>query len=164
MKKSRNIAAVAAWLLTHALLCVLYCNTYFKDAISGLTGFRYNACLVAFFLGAPLAYYVVGRLFNKNTDKKFYLISIFSVTGLLTVFAVVSLFVPSMFRFYCMINAPSFLYYTLFEDSAQYIAVLSVVISSLFPALFARMGIQKKGRTNNEVKPGEGEPVSPFKK
>ncbi len=160
MKKSvlKNISAVAVLVAVHAVLCIIYNNTYYNEALNfpgRFTGFTYYAFLMMFFLAAPLCYYITGRVFNGKADKKFYLCFILSVFGVFAVLGIVSLFVPEVAAFYRYINAPSYMYYQLFSDSVFYISIPAMCVSALFPAMFSRMGFVKKGRQNNEIKMDE---------
>lgn len=147
-----NIFSVLFLLAVHALLCAVYCLTYYNGVADGFDGFKYYALLISFFLASPVLYYISGRLFSKKANKKFYIITTWIIFGAISVFAVVALFMPQYLEAYSVINAPSYMYYLLFEDSVKYIAVPAMAVSAFFPALFSRMGIVKKPRTNNEIK------------
>ena len=147
-----NIFSVLFLLLVHALLCAVYCVTYYNGVTDGYSGFKHYALLIVFFLASPLLYYISGRLFSKKANKKFYVITTWVIFGAIAVFAVVALYFPQYLKAYSIINAPSYMYYLLFADSVRYIAVPAMAISAVFPALFSRMGIYKKPRTHNEIK------------
>lgn len=151
MKKIRNVFSVLFLLLVHSGLCVLYKITYYSGKLDIYSGFRYYALLMAFFLGAPLLYYISGRVFNKSVNKRFYSIAVYAIFGIMSVFSVVSIFIPEYLQIYSVINGPSYMYYLLFADSVKYIAVPAMAISALFPAVFSRMGCMKKERTKNEI-------------
>ncbi len=151
MKKFWNVFSVIFLLTVHSLLCLLYKVTYYSGKIDIYSGFRYYFPLMVFFLGAPLLYWTCGRLFSKKVDKKVYSISVYVIFGMVAVFAVVSFFVPEYLDIYASINAPSYMYYLLFADSVKYIAVPSMAVSALFPAVFSRIGCMKRQRTNNEI-------------
>lgn len=147
-----NILSVLFLLAVHALLCAVYCLTYYNGVAESYNGFKYYALLISFFLASPVLYYLSGRLFSKKANKRFYVITTWIIFGAVAVFAVVALFSPQYLKAYSVINAPSYMYYLLFADSVKYIAVPAMAISAFFPALFSRMGIVKKPRTNNEIK------------
>ncbi len=151
MKKFWNVFSVIFLLLVHTCLCLLYKATYYSGKLDVYSGFRYYLLLMILFLGAPLVYWICGRLFSKKVDKKIYSISVYAVFGFVAVFSVISLFVPDCAEIYKALNAPSYMYYLLFEDSVKYISVPAMAISSLFPAVFSRIGCMKRERTNNEI-------------
>ena len=154
-KKGGTAAAVIALLFAHAALCVIYRLTYFSEGFGFDKRFHgplyYVALVIAFLLG-PFIYYVVGRLFNGRGSVKAYTVTVWTIFGFAAVFGVFCLFVPSFMNTYATLNAPSYLYYGLFNGSVMYITVPAMIISAVFPALFSRMGFVKKPRTNNEIK------------
>lgn len=158
MNKKRGTAfAVLFLIFVHAILCVIYHYTYFSESFGFGERFRgtfyYVALVIAFLLG-PFVYYVVGRIFKGRGIVRSYTIAVWSIFGVVALFGVISLFVPTLQPYYAMINAPSYLYYGLFNGSVTYITVPAMIMSAVFPALFSRMGFVKKPRTNNEVKVG----------
>jgi hypothetical protein len=70
----------------------------------------------------------------------------------ISILGIVSFFSPPLLETYCLINAPSYLYYSLFADAVIYIAIPAMIISSFFPVFFFKIGYVNKPRTNNEIK------------
>ena len=108
--------------------------------------------LMIAFLAGPFFYYVAGRLCKKKGSKKLILISLLVMNIAVSFLGIVSFFSPSLLETYRLINAPSYLYYSLFADTVMYIAVPTMIISSLFPVFFFKIGYVNKPRTNNEIK------------
>ncbi len=156
MKKIRHSFFVVVFLCAvHALLCVAYNYTYFSTEFNfqeKFQGVLYWVMLMVAFLAGPFCYYVAGRLCNGKGSKKLILISLLIMNIAICVFGIVSFFSPSFMETYRLINAPSYLYYSLFVDSVIYIAIPAMVISSLFPVFFFKIGYENKPRTNNEIK------------
>lgn len=162
----QNILSVLVIGIVHTALCVLYNFTFYNEELmfpGRFTGFPYYALLMAYFLFAPLCYYIAGRAFHNKASKKFYLGMTWSVFGVFGLFGAVSMFIPSVASFYRCINAPSFMYYQLFSDSVFYISVPAMLVSAVFPALFSRMGFLKKERQNNEIKKDDSKAQEPQK-
>ncbi len=155
MKKSKQtIFSIVFLLIVHAILCDIYIYTYFSnsfDFAGRFTGVVYWAILIGTFLAGPFIYYIAGRLRKNKGDKKLTLALVFSINALVTIFGVASFFNEQWLDFYRIINAPSYLYYSLFSGTVMYVAVPAMVISSVFPAFFFRIGYLNKPRTNNEI-------------
>ncbi len=156
MKKIRHSFLVVVFLgIVHALLCVAYNYTYFSTEFNfeeKFQGVLYWAMLMVAFLAGPFCYYITGRLCKGKGSKKLILISLLVINVAGSVFGIVSFFSPSLLETYRLINAPSYLYYSLFADTVMYIAVPTMIISSLFPVFFFKIGYLNKPRTNNEIK------------
>ena len=159
MKKIRHSFFVVLFLCgVHALLCVAYNYTYFSAEFNfqeKFQGFLYWVMLMVAFLAGPFFYYVAGRLCNGKGSKKLILVSSLVINIAVSIFGIVSFFVPSLSETYRLINAPSYLYYSLFADSVIYLAIPAMLISSLFPVFFFKIGYVNKPRTNNEIKMDE---------
>lgn len=156
MKKIRHSFFVVLFLATvHLLLCAVYNYTYFStefDFQGRFQGVLYWAMLMVYFLAGPFFYYVAGRLCKNKGSKKLVLISLLVLNIAAAVLGVVSFFSADLLETYRIVNAPSYLYYSLFADSVMYIAVPTMVISALFPVFFFKIGYVNKPRTNNEIK------------
>jgi hypothetical protein len=155
MKKSKQtIFSIVLLLIVHILLCDIYNYTYFSDSFDfagRFTGVVFWAILIGTFLAGPFIYYVAGRLRKNKGDKKLTVALAFFINAVVTVFGVASFFNEQWLDVYRIINAPSFLYYSLFSGSVMYLAVPAMVISSIFPAFFFKIGYLNKPRTNNEI-------------
>lgn len=156
MKKIRHSFFVVLFLCAvHALLCVAYNYTYFSSEFSfeeKFQGVLYWGMLMVAFLAGPFFYYVAGRLTKGKGSKKLILGSVLVINIVVSIIGIVSFFSPSLLETYRLINAPSYLYYSLFSDTVMYIAVPTMIISSLFPVFFFKIGYVNKPRTNNEIK------------
>ena len=146
-----NILAFIVTAGVHTALCGIYNMTYYKDGFNP-GRLPYWPLLITFFLASPLCYYSCGRLFNGKASKIFYQVMIWASFGIMAVFGVITVISPEFAGFYRIINAPSYMYYTLFYDSVFYIQIPVMVVASLFPAIFLRMGYLKRPRENNEIK------------
>ncbi len=150
----QTIFSVVFLIIVHTVLCDIYNYTYFSnsfDFAGKFTGVIYWAILIGTFLAGPFVYYIAGRLRKNKGDKKVTLALIFGANILVTVFGVVSFFNENWLDFYKIINAPSYLYYSLFSGSVVYVAVPAMIISSIFPAFFFKIGYLNKPRTKNEI-------------
>ena len=156
MKKIRHSFFVVLFLcVVHALLCVVYNYTYFSTEFNfqeRFQGVLFWVMLMASFLAGPFCYYVAGRLCKGKGSKKLILVSLLVMNIAVSILGVVSFFLPSLLETYRLINAPSYLYYSLFADAVMYIAVPTMIVSSLFPVFFFKIGYVNKPRTNNEIK------------
>ena len=156
MKKIRHSFFVVLFLCAvHALLCVAYNYTYFSTEFNfqeKFQGVLYWVMLMVAFLAGPSLYYVAGRLCKNKGSKKLILVSLLVMNIVASILGIVSFFSPSLLETYRLINAPSFLYYSLFSDSVIYLAIPAMIISSLFPVFFFKIGYVNKPRTNNEIK------------
>ena len=156
MKKIRHSFFVVVFLCAvHALLCVIYNYTYFSSEFNfdeKFQGVLYWGMLMVAFLAGPFLYYVAGRLTKVKGSKKLILGSLLVMNVAVSILGIVSFFSPSLLETYRLINAPSYLYYSLFADSVMYIAIPTMIISSLFPVFFFKIGYVNKPRTNNEIK------------
>ena len=156
MKKVRHSFLVVVFLgIVHALLCVAYNYTYFSTEFNfqeKFQGVLYWVMLMAAFLAGPFLYYVAGRLTKGKGSKKLILGSLLAVNIAVSILGIISFFSPSLLETYRLINAPSYLYYSLFADTVMYIAVPTMIVSSLFPVFFFKIGYVNKPRTNNEIK------------
>lgn len=156
MKKIRHSFFVVLFLCAvHALLCLAYNYTYFStefDFNEKFQGVLYWVMLIVAFLAGPFVYYVAGRLCKKKGSKKLILISLLVMNIAVAILGIVSLFSTELLETYRLINAPSYLYYSLFSDSVIYLAVPAMIASSLFPVFFFKIGYVNKPRTNNEIK------------
>lgn len=156
MKKIRHSFFVVLFLCAiHALLCVAYNYTYFSTEFNfqeKFQGVLYWVMLMASFLAGPFVYYVAGRLCKAKGSKKLILISLLAMNIAVAILGIVSFFSSDLLETYRLINAPSYLYYSLFSDSVIYLAVPAMIISSLFPVFFFKIGYVNKPRTNNEIK------------
>lgn len=156
MKKVRHSFFVVLFLgIVHALLCVAYNYTYFSTEFNfdeKFQGILYWAMLMIAFLAGPFVYFVAGRLCKKKGSKKLILISVLVMNIAVTILGIVSFFSADLLETYRLINAPSYLYYSLFSDGVMYLAVPAMIISSLFPVFFFKIGYVNKPRTNNEIK------------
>ena len=146
-----NILSFIVTALVHIALCGIYNMTYYNDGFNPVK-IPYYPLLITFFLASPLCYYICGRLFNGKADKIFYQFMIWIAFGIMAVFGVITVVLPEFAQVYRIINAPSYMYYTLFYDSVFYIQIPVMLIASLFPAIFLRMGYLKRPRENNEIK------------
>lgn len=159
MKKIRHSFFVVLFLCAvHALLCAIYNYTYFSAEFNfseKFQGILYWVMLMVAFLAGPFFYYVAGRLCKGKGSKKLILVSSLVMNIAVSIFGIVSFFSPSLLETYRLINAPSYLYYSLFADSVIYLAIPAMVISSLFPVFFFKIGYVNKPRTNNEIKMDE---------
>jgi len=156
MKKIRHSFLVVVFLCAvHAILCVIYNYTYFSSEFNfdeKFQGVLYWGMLMVAFIAGPFFYYVAGRLCKKKGSKKLILISLLVMNVAVSILGIVSFFSPSLLETYRLINAPSYLYYSLFADAVMYIAIPTMIISSLFPVFFFKIGYVNKPRTNNEIK------------
>ena len=156
MKKIRHSFFVVLFLCAvHALLCFAYNYTYFStefDFNERFQGVLYWVMLMVSFLAGPFVYYVAWRLCKKKGSKKLILVSLLIMNIGVSVLGIVSFFSADLLETYRLINAPSYLYYSLFADSVMYIAVPTMIVSSLFPVFFFKIGYVNKPRTNNEIK------------
>lgn len=156
MKKIRHSFFVVLFLCAvHALLCVAYNYTYFSTEFNfqeKFQGILYWVMLMVAFLAGPFVYYVAGRLCKKKGSKKLIFVLLLIMNIAVSVLGIVSFFSPSLLETYRLINAPSYLYYSLFSDGVMYLAVPAMVVSSLFPVFFFKIGYVNKPRTNNEIK------------
>ena len=159
MKKIRHSFFVVVFLCAvHALLCVAYNYTYFFSGFNfseKFQGVLYWVMLMVAFLAGPFFYYVTGRLCKGKGSKKLILGSLLVINVVICIIGIVSFFSPSLLETYRLINSPSYLYYSLFSDTVMYIAVPTMIISSLFPVFFFKIGYVNKPRTNNEIKMDE---------
>ena len=146
-----NILSFIITAAVHIALCGIYNMTYYKDGFNP-GKLPYWPLLIIFFLASPLCYYICGRLFNGKAGKLFYQLMIWISFGTMAVFGIVTVISPEFASLYRLINAPSYMYYTLFNDSVFYIQVPVMVVASLFPAIFLRMGFLKRPRENNEIR------------
>ena len=155
MKKTRQtIFSVLFLVATQTILCVIYNKTYTSvayDYNGKFTGVLYWAMLMAAFLAAPLLYYIIGRLRKGRGNKKTTIITIFVCNIVVIIIGIIGFFAPDFMGYYRLLNAPSYLYYTLFADSVMYVAVIAMIASGLFPALFFKIGYTKKPRRNNQL-------------
>ncbi len=156
MKKIRHSFFVEVFLgLVHVLLCVAYNYTYFSTEYNFQEKFQgvwYWVMLMVAFLGGPLCYYVAGRICKGKGSKKVILGTLLVINIAITIMGVVSFFSEGVLETYRLVNAPSYLYYSLFADGVMYLAVPAMIISSLFPVFFFKIGYVNKPRTNNEIK------------
>ena len=156
MKKIRHSLFVVVFLCAvHALLCVAYNYTYFSTEFhfnERFQGVLYWVMLMVAFLAGPFVYYVAGRLCKKRGSKKLILSSLLVMNIAVAILGIVSFFSGDLLETYRLINAPSYLYYSLFAEGVMYLAVPAMVISSLFPVFFFKIGYVNKPRTNNEIK------------
>ncbi len=156
MKKIRHSFFVVLFLCAvHALLCVAYNYTYFSAEFNfqeTFQGILYWVMLMVAFLAGPFFYYVAGRLCKKKGSKKLILVSLLVMNIAVSIFGIVSFFSPELLETYRLINAPSYLYYSLFADGVIYLAIPAMIVSSLFPVFFFKIGYVNKPRTNNEIK------------
>ena len=156
MKKIRHSFFVVLFLgIIHAFLCVAYNYTYFSTEFNFQEKFQgtlYWVMLMVAFLAGPFFYYIAGRLCKGKGSKKLILGSILVINVAVSIIGIVSFFSPSLLETYRLINAPSYLYYSLFADAVMYIAIPTMIISSLFPVFFFKIGYVNKPRTNNEIK------------
>ncbi len=153
-----SVFAVMFLVLVHVLLCIVYNYTYFSTEFNFSGRFQgafYWIMLMATFLAGPFCYYVAGRLCKKKGNKKAVLGTLFVANVVISVIGIVSFLSPSLLETYRLINAPSYLYYSLFSDTVMYVAVPAMIISSLFPVFFFKIGYLNKPRTNNEIKMDE---------
>ena len=111
--------------------------------------------LMVAFLAGPFFYYVAGRLCKGKGSKKLILVSLLVMNVAVSILGIVSFFSPSLLETYRLINAPSYLYYSLFADGVIYLAIPAMIASSLFPVFFFKIGYVNKPRTNNEIKMDE---------
>ena len=159
MKKIRHSFFVVLFLCAvHALLCAIYNYTYFSAEFNfseKFQGILYWVMLMAAFLAGPFLYYVAGRLCKGKGSKKLILVSLLVINVAISITGIISFFSPALSETYQLINAPSYLYYSLFADSVMYLAIPAMVISSLFPVFFFKIGYVNKPRTNNEIKMDE---------
>lgn len=155
MKKIRQtVVSVLTLFAVQTVLCVIYCHTYTSveyDFNGRFHGVVYWIMLMIAFLAGPVCYYIAGLLRKDTGDKKATLITVFVCNIVLSVLGVVAFFVPAVRDIYSLINAPSYLYYSLFSGSVMYIAVPTMIASSLFPVLFFNLGFTKKPRQNNQL-------------
>lgn len=156
MKKVRHSFFVILFLgIVHALLCVAYNYTYFSSEFSfeeRFQGVLYWIMLMVAFLAGPFFYYVAGRLTKGKGSKKLILVSLLVMNIAVSILGIVSFFSADLLETYRLINAPSYLYYSLFADTVMYIAIPTMIASSLFPVFFFKIGYVNKPRTNNEIK------------
>lgn len=156
MKKIKQSAFVIMFLAAvHALLCVGYNYTYFSPEFNfseKFQGVLYWVMLMVAFLSGPFCYYIAGRLCKKKGNKKVILGTLLVANVVISIIGIVSFFSPSLLETYRLINAPSYLYYSLFSDTVMYLAVPAMIISALFPVFFFKIGYLNKPRTNNEIK------------
>lgn len=156
MKKIRHSFFVVLFLCAvHALLCVAYNYTYFSTEFNfqeRFQGIGFWVMLMAAFLAGPFVYYVAGRLCKNKGRKNIILASLLVMNVLITIIGVISFFSEYLLETYRIINAPSYLYYSLFADGVMYLAVPAMIASSLFPVFFFKIGYVNKPRTNNEIK------------
>ncbi len=156
MKKIRHSFFVVVFLCAvHALLCVAYNYTYFSTEFNfqeRFQGVLFWVMLMAAFLAGPFVYYVAGRLCKKKGSKKLILVSLLVMNIAVSILGIVSFFSDYLLETYRIVNAPSYLYYSLFADGVMYLAVPAMIVSSLFPVFFFKIGYVNKPRTNNEIK------------
>ncbi len=156
MKKVRHSFFVVLFLCAvHALLCVAYNYTYFSTEFNfdeKFQGILYWVMLMVAFLAGPFVYFVAGRLCKKKGSKKLIFVLVLVMNIAVTILGIVSFFSADLLETYRLINAPSYLYYSLFSDGVMYLAVPAMIISSLFPVFFFKIGYVNKPRTNNEIK------------
>lgn len=156
MKKIRHSFFVVLFLcVVHALLCVAYNYTYFSTEFNfqeRFQGILFWVMLMVAFLAGPFFYYITGRLCKEKGSKKLILISLLIINIAVSILGIVSFFSDSLLETYRLINAPSYLYYSLFADGVMYLAIPAMIISSLFPVFFFKIGYVNKPRTNNEIK------------
>ncbi len=168
MKKIRQtVTSVLFLAVIQTVLCVVYNKTYTSveyDYDGRFTGVLYWAMLMLAFLAAPLLYYIIGRLRKERGDKKATLITAFACNIIIVVIGIIGFFVPEAMANYRLLNAPSYLYYSLFSDSVMYVAVIAMVASGLFPTLFFKMGFTKKPRRNNQLNMDEVNAINNEKK
>ncbi len=156
MKKIRHSFFVVVFLCAvHALLCVAYNYKYFSTEFNfqeKFQGILYWVMLMVAFLAGPFFYYVAGRLCKGKGSKKLILVSLLVMNIAVSILGIVCFFSPSLLETYRLINAPSYLYYSLFADGVIYLAIPAMIVSSLFPVFFFKIGYVNKPRTNNEIK------------
>ena len=157
MKKTAlgTVVTVLAFAVVHVLMCLIYDYTYYSAEFGfseRYTGIVYWALLICAFLAGPFVYYVVGRNRKGRGNKKVVLGTITIMNVLVTVLGIVALFDNSLSESFKLMNSPSYMYYMLFADSVLYISVPALLITSMFPAFFFKLGYTKKPRTNNEIK------------
>ena len=156
MKKIRHSFFVVLFLCAvHALLCVAYNYTYFSTEFNfqeRFQGVLFWIMLMVAFLAGPFVYYVAGRLCKNKGRKNIILTSLLVVNVAITILGIVSFFSEYLLETYRIVNAPSYLYYSLFADGVMYLAVPAMIVSSLFPVFFFKIGYVNKPRTNNEIK------------
>ena len=156
MKKIRqSIMTVMFLCAVHSILCVVYNYTYFSPQFKfedRFQGIVYWIVLIGSFLAGPFLYYVTGRVCKGKGSRKGIICTFFTINGVVTLLGIASFFSPTLLEIYRLVNAPSYLYFSLFADTIMYIAVPAMVVSSLFPAFFFRIGYLNKPRTNNEIK------------
>lgn len=156
MKKVRHSFFVVLFLCAvHAILCVAYNYTYFSSEFNfseKFQGILYWVMLMMSFLAGPFFYYVAGRLTKGKGSKKLIIGSLLVMNIAVSVLGIVSFFSADLLETYRLVNAPSYLYYSLFSDGVMYLAVPAMIVSSLFPVFFFKIGYVNKPRTNNEIK------------
>lgn len=159
MKAVRQSAiSVVFPLIVHAIMCAVYNMTYYSpdfDFNGRFTGVLYWVLLICAFLAGPFWYYAAGRLRKGKGNKKAVLIILFVINCALAVFGTVAMFMPEFADTYRIINAPSYMYYHLFYDAVWYLSIPAMLITSLFPVFFFKLGYTKKPRTENGVKMNE---------
>ena len=157
MKNIRqSVFSVIIPIIAHGIMCVIYNYTYYSSEFKfteRFSGVLYWVMLITAFLAGPFFYYVVGRLRKDKGNKKAVLITLLALNGVLLVVGVTAMLVPSLAEnTYRIFNAPSYMYYLLFKDTVLYISIPAMIITSLFPVFFYKLGYTKKPRTNNEIK------------
>lgn len=155
MKKIRQtVVSVLTLFAVQAVLCVIYCHTYTSVAYNfngRFHGVVYWIMLMIAFLAGPVSYYLTGLLRKDTGSKRATLIIVFICNIAVTVSGIVAFFNPTIRDIYSLINAPSYLYYSLFSGSVMYVAVPAMIASSLFPVFFFNLGFTKKPRQNNQL-------------
>lgn len=157
MKNIRqSIVSVLFPVVFHAIMCVIYNYTYYSSEFNfseRFNGVLYWVMLISAFLAGPFFYYVAGRLRKDKGEKRYVLFTLLGLNLVLTVAGVVAMFAPEFAEnSYRIFNAPSYMYYLLFKDTVFYISIPAMLITSLFPVFFFKLGFTKKPRTNNEIK------------
>lgn len=159
MKAIRQSAiSVIFPVIVHAIMCAVYNMTYYSTDFnfnSRFTGVLYWVLLICAFLAGPFVYYAAGRFRKGKGNKKAVLIILLALNCVLAVFGIVAMFMPNFADTYRIINAPSYMYYHLFYDSVLYLSIPAMLITSLFPVFFFKLGYTKKPRTENGVKMNE---------
>lgn len=154
----QTVVSLFVFFSVQAFLCIIYTHTYTSvnyDFNGRFHGIVYWVMLMIAFLAGPVCYYVAGLLRKDKGNKKVTLGIAFVSNAVVAVMGIAAFFVPWFLDIYRLVNAPSYLYYSLFSDSVMYIAVPAMIASSLFPVLFFKLGFTKKPRRNNQLEMDE---------
>lgn len=154
----QTIVSLFVFFSVQVILCAVYTHTYTSvdyDFNGHFHGVVYWIMLMTAFLAGPVCYYIAGLLRKDKGNKKVTLGVAFVCNIVVAVVGIIAFFVPWLLDLYRLINAPSYLYYSLFADSVMYIAVPAMIASSLFPLLFFKLGFTKKPRRNNQLEMDE---------